>query len=48
MLAPIEKKMLFLGLGDSIGTPPEGIEAEVVVFHVRFWRITATMSCEDS
>ena len=30
MLAPLERNIPMLGLGNSIGTPPEGITAEVV------------------
>lgn len=29
--APVERRMSILGLGNSVGTPPEGIEADVVV-----------------
>lgn len=31
LLAPVEKELEILGLGNSVGTPPEGIEASVVV-----------------
>ena len=31
LLEPIERSLSMLGLGNSVGTPPEGIEAEVVV-----------------
>ncbi len=31
VVAPIERRMSILGLGNSVGTPPEGIEAPVVV-----------------
>jgi hypothetical protein len=31
LLAPVERELSILGLGNSVGTPPEGIEAPVVV-----------------
>lgn len=31
LVAPFERRLSMLGLGNSVGTPPEGIEAEVVV-----------------
>jgi carboxypeptidase Q len=31
MLEPLARPVVMLGLGDSIGTPPQGIEADVVV-----------------
>jgi carboxypeptidase Q len=31
LVAPFERDLTMLGLGNSVGTPPEGVEAEVVV-----------------
>ena len=31
MVAPVDRELSILGLGNSVGTPPEGIEAPVVV-----------------
>ena len=31
VVAPVERELSILGLGNSVGTPPEGIEAPVVV-----------------
>jgi carboxypeptidase Q len=35
LVAPFERELSMLGLGNSVGTPPEGVEAEVVT--VRGW-----------
>lgn len=31
LVAPFERELVMLGLGNSVGTPPEGVEGEVVV-----------------
>ncbi|MFQ5678575.1 MAG: M20/M25/M40 family metallo-hydrolase [Gemmatimonadota bacterium] len=31
VLAPVERELSILGLGNSVGTPPEGVEAPVIV-----------------
>jgi carboxypeptidase Q len=31
IMAPVQHSMVMLGLGNSVGTPPEGVEAEVLV-----------------
>jgi carboxypeptidase Q len=33
IVAPARQPIVMLGLGDSIGTPPEGVQGEVVVVH---------------
>lgn len=33
MQAPVQRQLAMLGLGDSVGTPPQGITAPVVVAH---------------
>ena len=33
MVEPVRHPIVMLGLGDSIGTPPEGVQAEVLAFH---------------
>ncbi len=35
LVAPFERELVMLGLGNSVGTPPEGVEGEVFV--VRSW-----------
>ncbi len=35
LVAPFERRLSMLGLGNSVGTPPEGVEGEVVV--ARSW-----------
>src|SRR5436190_19020137 len=33
IVAPAKHPMVMLGLGDSVGTPPDGVQADVVVVH---------------